>query len=165
MPHKVSFEPRARESDVCCLTLKLSQGQTPGSEKVQAGRFLSALPLLMQGRGDQAMGDQFGASVTTTSQLCKVAPLPGLYTLLSLCVQWVGLDDPGGPFSSAYIRSAPPHMHVSKVITIGDQTPRPLKQPGSHPAPDEAHWGAVMMAATSPLFSNHTAPMVNGGGL
>ena len=47
VPQKVSFEPRARESDVYPATLKLSRGQAPGSEKVQAGRFLSALPLLL----------------------------------------------------------------------------------------------------------------------
>lgn len=64
VPQKVSFEPRARESDVYPATLKLSQGQAPGSEKVQAGRFLSALPLLlMEPEVIQAMGGQFGAGL------------------------------------------------------------------------------------------------------
>lgn len=43
---KVSFQPRALESNVYPATLKLGRGQAPESEKVQAGRFLSALPLL-----------------------------------------------------------------------------------------------------------------------
>lgn len=89
VPQKVSFEPRARESDVYPATLKLSRGQAPGSEKVQAGRFLSALPLLlMEPEVIQAMGGQFGAGLAwpTTSQLCKVAPLPGLSAPCFPCV-------------------------------------------------------------------------------
>jgi len=43
---KVSFQPRARESNVYPATLKLGRGQAPESETVQGGRFLSALPLL-----------------------------------------------------------------------------------------------------------------------
>lgn len=89
VPQKVSFEPRARESDVYPATLKLSRGQAPGSEKVQAGRFLSALPLLlMEPEVIQEMGGQFGAGLAwpTTSQLCKVAPLPGLSAPCFPCV-------------------------------------------------------------------------------
>lgn len=64
VPEKVSFQPRAQESNVYSATLKHGWGQAPESEKIQAGRFLSALPLLpMEPEVIQAMGGPFGAGL------------------------------------------------------------------------------------------------------